>query len=301
MYVTAFVVATIVLPARVAHAQSLEPRSYANTPVGINFLLLGYGYTEGDVGFDASSPVTDTKVNVHAGLLAYARSLDVWGLSGKVLAVLPFAEASGSAKVAGQGRDRQVFGLADPLLRISVNFLGAPALSMEEFPTYRQDIIVGASLQMTAPLGQYDSTKLLNVGTNRWSFKPELGVSKAWGPITLELIPAITFFTKNDDFLDGKTLEKDPIYSVQGHLIYEFFPALWAALDATYYAGGRTTVDGEKSGEHPENVRLGVTAALSMSRHQSIKLYGSTGAYNRTANDFWAVGIAWQYRWGGGL
>jgi len=295
--VTALVV---VVPGRSVHAQALEPRSYTNTPVGINFLLLGYGYTEGSVALDASVPIKDTKVDVHAGLLAYARSLDVWGLSGKFLAALPFAEASGSAKLAGQERDRQVFGLADPLLRFSVNFFGAPALSMEDFPTYRQDIIVGASLQVTAPLGQYDSTKLLNVGTNRWSFKPELGVSKAWGPVILEVIPAITFFTKNDDFFGGKTLEQDPIYSVQGHLIYEFIPGLWAALDATYYAGGRTTIDGEK-GQQPENVRLGLTAALSVSRHQSIKLYGSTGIYNRTDNDFWAVGIAWQYRWGGGL
>ncbi len=269
------VAATIVVPGRGVHGQALEPRSYANTPVGINFVLLGYGYTEGDVGF-------------------------VWGLSGKVLAVLPMAEATGSAKVKGQERDRQVFGLADPLLRVSVNVYGAPALSMEEFPTYRQDIIVGVSFQVTAPLGQYDSSKLLNVGTNRWSFKPELGVSKAWGPVILEMIPAITFFTNNDDFFGGKTLEQDPIYSVQGHLIYQFFPAFWAALDATYYAGGRTTIDGEK-GPHPENVRLGLTAALSLSRHQSIKLYGSTGVYNRTDNDFWAVGIAWQYRWGGGL
>jgi hypothetical protein len=298
----ALTAAMIVVPERSVHAQALEPRSYANTPVGINFLLLGYGYTDGDVAFDAAVPIKDAKVHVHAGLLAYARSLDVWGLSGKVLAVLPVAEATGSAKVKGQEHDRQIFGLADPLLRMSVNFLGAPAISMEEFPTYQQDIIVGASLQVTAPLGQYDSTKLLNVGTNRWSFKPELGVSKAWGPLILELIPAITFFTKNDDFFGGKTLEQDPIYSVQGHLIYEFFPALWASLNATYYAGGRTTIDGETStGPRPENVRLGITAALSLSRHQSIKFYGSTGVYNRTDNDFWAVGIAWQFRWGGGL
>ena len=147
----ALLAATMVVPGRGVHAQALEPRSYANTPVGINFLLLGYGYTEGDVGVDASIPIKDVKVNVHTGLLAYARSLDVWGLSGKVLAALPVAEASGSAKVKGQERDRQVFGLGDPLLRISVNFFGAPALSMENFPTYRQDIIVGAGLQVTAP------------------------------------------------------------------------------------------------------------------------------------------------------
>jgi hypothetical protein len=296
----ALVAATIAVPGRSVHAQALEPRSYANTPVGINFLLLGYGYTQGDVAFDASSPIKDAKVHAHAGLLAYARSLDVWGLSGKALVVLPVAEASGSAKVKGQERDRDVLGLGDPLLRLSVNFFGAPALSMAEFPTYRQDIIVGASLQVTAPLGQYDSDKLLNIGTNRWSFKPELGVSKAWGPVILELIPAITFFTDNDDFLDGKTLEQAPIYSVQGHLIYEFARAFWASFNATYYTGGRTTIDGEK-GEQPENVRLGLTAALSMSRHHSIKLNGSTGVYSRTDSNFWAVGIAWQYRWGGGI
>src|SRR5215475_15952948 len=118
----AILAVTILMPEAAAYGQALEPRSYANTPVGINFLLLGYGHTEGEVGFDASVPITDTKVRIDAGLVAYARSLDVFGLSGKFLAVLPFAEASGSAKVKGQGRDRDVFGLADPLLRVSVNF-----------------------------------------------------------------------------------------------------------------------------------------------------------------------------------
>jgi hypothetical protein len=290
----------IVVPEGSALGQALEPRSYANTPVGINFVLLGYGHTDGDVGFDESSPIKDTKVRVDAGVAAYARSLDLWGLSGKFLAVMPFAETSGSAKVAGQEFDRQVFGLADPLLRMSVNFFGAPALSMADFPSYQQDLIVGASLQVTVPLGQYNSSKLLNVGTNRWSVKPELGMSKAWGSLTVELIPGITFFTTNNDFFGGKTLEQDPIYSLQGHLIYEFSPAFWAALNTTYYTGGRTTVDGEK-GPQPENVRMGVTAALSINRYQSIKLYGSTGVYNRTDNSFWAIGVAWQYRWGGGL
>src|SRR4030095_12928316 len=129
----ALVAAMVLTSPRSAHAQALEPRSYTNTQVGINFLLLGYGHTEGDVGLDASTPVKDVRVRIDAGFLAYARSLDIWGLSGKVLAVLPVAEASGSAKVKGQGRDRNVFGLGDPLLRVSVNFFGAPALSLNEF------------------------------------------------------------------------------------------------------------------------------------------------------------------------
>jgi Putative MetA-pathway of phenol degradation len=293
-------VTALLAPASSVLAQSLEPRSYVNTPVGINFLLGVYGYTEGNIAFEASSPIKDAKVNVQSELFAYARSLDLWGLSGKFTAVLPVAEVSGSAKVAGEERRRRVNGLGDPIFRATVNFYGAPALSMKEFTTYRQDVIVGASLQVTPPLGQYDSTKLLNVGTNRWSIKPELGVSKDWGPVTLELIPGVTFFTDNNDFLGGQTFAQDPIYSVQGHLIYAFFPALWGALDATYYAGGRTTIDGEK-GEKRANARVGATLALSLSRNQSIKLYASNGVYSRTGDNFWATGVALQFRWGGGL
>jgi len=292
--------ATIVMPEGTVYGQALEPRSYANTPVGINFVLLGYGHTDGDVSFDESSPIMDAKLHVDAGLAAYARSLDLWGLSGKFLAVVPFAEASGRATVVGKEFERNVFGLADPLLRMSVNFFGAPAVSLADFPSYHQDLILGASLQVTVPLGQYNSSKLLNVGTNRWSVKPELGLSKAWGPLTLEVIPGITFFTTNHDFFGGKTLEQDPIYSVQGHLIYEVSPVFWTALNTTYYTGGRTTVNGEQ-GPEPANARIGMTFALSMTRYQSIKLYGSTGVYNHTDTNFWVIGIAWQYRWGGGL
>ena len=182
---TAIVVIAIVAPARSVYPQALEPRSYVNTPVGINFLLAGYGYTQGNVAFEASSPIKDAKVHVNSGVFAYARSLDLWGLSGKFALALPVAKVSGSAKVAGEERERIVSGLGDPIFRLSVNFYGAPAVSMNEFPAYQQDIIVGASLQVTPPLGQYDSTKLLNVGANRWSIKPELGVSKAWGPVIL--------------------------------------------------------------------------------------------------------------------
>jgi hypothetical protein len=297
---SAALLATILLFGRGGHAQSLEPRSYANAPVGVNFLLVGYGYTKGDVAVDEALPIEDAKFQVHTGFLGYARSLDVWGMSGKLGAVLPLADASGSAKVGGQARAREVFGLADATLRFSVDFIGAPALSTQEFANYRQNVILGTSVLVTAPLGQYDPSKLLNLGTHRWTFKWELGMAKAWGPVILELIPAMTFFTKNGDFLGGKTLVQAPMYSIQGHLIYSFSRALWAALNATYYAGGRTTIDGQE-GEQVGNVRLGLTAALSLSRQHSIKLHGSTGVYSIIGANFQAVGMAWQLRWGAGL
>src|SRR5208283_1129883 len=114
-----------------------------------------------------------------------------------------------------QPKTRDVSGIGDPVFRASVDFYGAPALSAKEFADYQQDLIVGASLQVTAPWSQYDDTRLINLGTNRWSFKTELGMSKLLGPWTLELAPAVTFYTVNHDFFNGHTLAQDPLYSVQ--------------------------------------------------------------------------------------
>ena len=156
---------------------------------------------------------------------------------------------------------------------------GAPALSLAEFSDYTPDLIVGASLAVTIPLGQYDADKLVNVGTNRWSVKPELGVSKTLGLFTLELAGSVTFYTDNNDFLGGRTLEKDPLYAVQAHGIYQTRWGVWAAVDVTYYIGGRSTIDGERA-ERP-NLRVGLTVAIPINRHNSLKLYGSTGAMAR--------------------
>ena len=177
---------------------------------------------------------------------------------------------------------------------------GAPALSLEDFRDYKPDVIVGTGIEVTPPLGQYDSDKLLNIGTNRWSFKPEVGVSKSWGPLTLELASGVRFYTDNNDFLDGKTLQVSPVYSVQGHLIYSITPGIWLGLDGLYYTGARGTIDGRK-GKLLENVRVGLTLALPINRYNSVKLYGSTNVYTKTGADFDVVGIAWQFRWGAGL
>jgi hypothetical protein len=283
------------------HAQDLEPRPYANTPVGVNFLIAGYSYSQGNVLADPSVPLTNGEVTVHSPVLAFARSLDLWGLAGKVDAALPYACASGSAAFAGMPGTRDMCGLADPRMRLSVNFYGAPALTLEELTHHQQDLFVGASLQVAAPLGQYDANKLLNIGTHRWFVKPELGISKALGPVTVELAAGVTFYTPNNDFLEGQEKQQEPIYSLQGHLVYAFESGIWAALDATYYRGGVTTIDGVGGDDLQENSRLGVTLALPVNRHNSVKLYGGTGVLTRTGSNVNTVGVAWQYRWGGGL
>ena len=284
-----------------AVAEDLEPRSYANTPVGINFLLMGYSDLHGNVTANPSIPLEDAKLNIQTVVFAYARSLDVWGRSGKFDIVVPEAKLTGSALLAGEPRKRDVTGLIDPRFRFSVNLYGAPAMSLAEFPSYQQDVIIGTSLAITAPLGQYDDSRLINLGNNRWSFKPELGVSKRVGQVTLELSGAGTFFTDNDQLLGDRVLSQDPIYQVQGHLIYAFENGIWASLDATWFEGGKSAVDGVSNHDYQENSRYGCTLTLPLNRNHSIKLNASNGGYTRTGSEFDAVGMIWQYRFGGGL
>jgi len=265
----------------------------------MNFLLMGYFYSDGDVATDPSAPLEDGKVTLHGAVAGYARSLDLWGKSSKVAVLLPFACADGSAKLAGQPGQRDVCGFADPRLRLSVNLYGAPALTLAEFHHYRQDLIIGVSLVGTAPAGQYDSDKLLNLGTNRWSLKTEIGASKAVGRFTLELAGAAAFYTDNDNYFGGQKRKQDPVYSVQGHLIYSFDHGAWGAIDGTWFQGGRTTTDGIKRDDEQKNMRIGATYARPVDRHNSIKLYDSTGLATRTGGDFDTLGVVWQYRWSG--
>ena len=292
---------SLVLLASGARAQEVEPRSYSNAPVGVNFLIAGFAYAEGGAAIDPSLPVTNPNLYTRSAILAYVRTLDLWGRSGKFDVIVPYGRISGSAQFQGQPQERDVSGLWDTRFRLSVNFYGAPALSLKEFQNYRQDTIVGASLQVSVPTGQYDSTKLVNNGTNRWSLKPELGVSKALGRWTTELAGGVTFYSDNDDFFNGKTREQDPIYSVQAGLIYNFPSGIWAAVNGSYLNGGRTTVDGVQGNDLQQNSRASVTLAFPVDRHNSVKVYASTGISIRTGGNYDLYSIAWQYRWGGGL
>jgi hypothetical protein len=292
---------TFLLAANIAHAQSIEPRAFSNAPVGVNFLIAGYAYTRGGLQFDSTVPITDAHLHSSNAVLAYVRTLDLWGKSGKFDVVLPYTWLSGTAEYVGQPVQRVVNGGTDPAFRVSVNLYGAPALTLNEFRDYQQDLIIGASLQVTAPWGQYDDSRLVNIGSNRWSFKPEVDVSKALGPWTLELTAAATLFTDNKDFFGGNTRSQNPLYSVQAHAIYNFRSGIWGSLDATYFAGGRSSLNGTLSSDLQQNWRAGGTLAFPVDIHNSVKLYASTGVSARTGNNYDLLGIVWQYRWGGGI
>ena len=230
---------------------------------GLNFLISGYVYAQGKLAFDPSTAIADATFRSDTGVVAYVRSFDVAGQSAKFDAIVPTSSFAAHGLVNGEPREREMSGLGDPRFRVSVNLFGAPALSAKDFASYHQDLIVGVSLQVSAPLGQYDSTKLLNLGDNRWSFRPELGISKAWGPWTVELAPSVTFFSDNTDFFGGKTFAQAPIYAVQGHVIYTLQSGIWMALDGLYFAGGSTTLNGIKNGNEQAILARGRDDCLS--------------------------------------
>ena len=296
------------------HAQDMEPRAFSNSPTGLSFLLAGYTYAKGSVLTDPSLPLDNAKFESHTEILAFATTLNVFGKSSKIDVVVPYSSLSGEADLtvssispAGQPavttvhRERFVYGFGDPTIRFSINFIGAPALTMKEFASYKQNLIVGASLRIGIPLGQYDDTKILNIGSNRWSFKPELGFSKAFGPCTIEVAPGVVFYTNNGDYVYGHTRAQAPLFSLQGNVSYSFAPSCWLAVNATYFNGARSTVDNVPNDDNLEGVRVGVTLALPVNRHNSIKLYANTGWNSYGDHVFDSLGVVWQYRWGGGF
>ncbi len=283
------------------YAQDLEPRAYTNIPRGLNFVVAGYTYMHGGVVFDPAVPLDNANIKINGSVLAYARSLNIGGLSGKFDMILPYAWVSGTAEFQGEPVSRDVSGLADMRLRMSVNFIGAPSLLLSGFKDYKQNLVIGGSLQIYVPTGQYDPEKLVNIGTHRFTIKPELGISKSLGHLMLEFTGGAAFYTVNHDFYNGKTRSQAPIGSLQGHVNYNFPHGIWAAADGTYYWGGRSTTDGVEGNDLQENSRLGLTFSLPVSMHHSLRFNFSTGVSTRTGSDFTSYGVTWQYRWGKGL
>jgi hypothetical protein len=282
-----------------AQAQDLEPRLYTNVPLGMNFLGAGYGYSEGNVLFDPAVALENAEIEIDGPALGYGRSIRLGPFSGKVDGAIAHVCLDGSADFEGERVTRNVCGWTDARARVTVNFVGAPALTRQEFEGYRQDWVFGASLQLSVPVGDYDPARLVNIGTNRESAKLEVGVSKTLERWLLEISLADTFYEDNTNFYGGRVREQESIGSVQGHAVYRFSSGIWLAIDATRYRGGQTTTDGVTSSDVQSNTRLGITASLPINAKQSVKIAASTGVSTRTGTDFDTLAALWQYAWGG--
>ena len=270
-------------------AQEIEARAYSNAPIGINFVTGGIAQVKSGTYKLTTEAISLTHI------------FDVAGQSGRISLVLPYSELSGTGTLGGQAINASAEGLSDPMIKASVNLYGAPALSVSEFKNYQQDLIIGASLAASIPWGKYNSDQMINVGGNRTVIQPGIGASQAVGPWRLELAGMASIYTSNASYLGNNTLSQNPVYSSETHVIYYFPNTAWISADATYFFGGQTYVNGTPVNGSQENWRFGTTLSYPVDKHHSIRLTGSTGVYSRTDTSYNAIGISWQYRWGGGL
>ena len=280
-----------------ATAQDLDPRRYTNIPVGQNFLALAFVYSEGDVNFSSSIPLSDAKIRIDGPALAYLRTFAIAGKSASVDVLLPYACVAGSAVLDGERATRDVCGLGDTALRVSYNFFGAPAAELREFVRQKKTTVIGASVQIGAPTGQYDADKLLNIGANRWYIKPEIGMNVPWNKWSFELSAGVRLFTDNSEFIGDVNVAQDPLYNIQSHVIYDLSPRQWVSLDGNYFFGGDTTVDGVPSESRQNNSRLGLTWTLALNSKHLLKFLAHTGVIGRISNDSDTFTVAWSYRW----
>jgi len=286
-----------VLWSALALAQEMEPRTYSAVPIGTNFIVADYARSSGDILFDPSLPVTDLQAKINTYAVGYSHSFGILGHVASIAASVPYANASLTGNVEGAPGQAYRSGMGDTRFRFAMNLLGGPALTPEEFAQRSPATILGASVSVIAPTGQYVPSRLINVGSNRWSFKPELGLSQPIGNWFVEGAAGVWLFTDNTDFFGGRQRSQNPLPVFQWHGGYNWRPGLWLAADVTYFTGGRTSVSGIEDQDLQRSVRYGVTMSVPLAMRWSAKLAWSRGLLTRVGGDFQVFSVALQYRW----
>jgi hypothetical protein len=286
-------------------AQDLAPRAYVITPVHSNAIILTYSFYDGSILFAGTAPITGATGTYDVPIFSYYHSFSFFGRSANITASLPYAVGNFQGTVLGAEGKIYRSGLLDSSFRFSVNLKGGPAMPVQKFMKWQEKILLGVSLKVVAPTGQYDPTKLINWGANRWAFKPEFGYSERWGHWVLDGYAGVWFFTTNPEFFSHnaffpgtQTQSENPVGAFEGHLSYDVKPRLWFSLDGNYWFGGKISLNGV---ENPltleKNSRIGATASIPVSKHQSLKFSYNNGAYIRYGGNYQSVSVAWQYSW----
>ena len=280
-----------------ACGQELEPFAYAQNPVGANFLIAAYGETWGDILFDPSSPLSDVDAAWHNIALGFGHTFGLFGRTANFAVVAPYAWGDARGTLEGERGEITRRGIADPRFRVGINLFGSPALDLQEFSITPPRTTLGATFIVAPPMGQYFEDKLINIGSNRWSFKSEIGVSHPINNWRFDFAAGVWWFSDNDEFLVDNLKKQDSVATFQAHVIYSFRRQFWLALDANWYRGGSTTVNGVGDGNLQSNSRIGITGSYPIGKKQSVKLAFSQGATTRIDGDFKAFALAWQYTW----
>ena len=281
---------------RSSAAQELEPGAYWPLPKGLNIATVVNSLNWGDVTFEPTAPIDEATSKINTTALSFTRAFGLAGRSANIGVLVPVVGGHIDGLYLGQPAEAGRFGLADPRVRVATNLYGAPSMTPQNIASYQLRTIVGASLTTVVPLGEYDSSKLINIGLHRWSFKPEIGVARGLGRWVVEAMAGVWLFTDNPDFL-GQRRAQDPIVATQLHLTYRFSRSMWLAANANYFRGGRTTIGGNRSIDFQRNSRIGATFSKAIDRHQAIRVALSAGAYTTVGNSFTQIAVGYNYAW----
>ena len=293
---TTLVVLVLLSPGN-AGAQDLDPRRYINLPVSQNFLRVALGYSDGEVNVSPGIPVEGANLTVTGFSLGYLRSMNLGGKVASFDVHIPRLCATGSGVLDGEQLSRDTCGAGDANVRLTYNFFGAPALELSEFAKRKKEVVVGASIQVSVPTGQYDPEHLVNIGANRWVLRPEIGMSIPWRNWSLDVAAGVRFFSDNDEYLVDQTFSQDPLYNLQAHLIYDLSNGHWISLDTNYFFGGETYRDDQPAAIRQENSRLGVNWYILVNSKLGVRLTANTGVVTRVGNDSNTFSLAALYRW----
>jgi Putative MetA-pathway of phenol degradation len=287
---------------QVAIAQTLAPRAYVITPTGANAITLSWSFFKGGADFNGTIPITGATGIYHVATLSYYHSFSLFGRSANVTGLLPYGVGTFQGSVLGPQQQIYRSGLLDLALRFSMNLKGGPTMTAQEFSKWKQNTLLGGSLIVVAPTGQYNPMHLVNWGINRWAFKPEIGYSQRWGRWMLDGYAGVWFYTTNGSFYSiprPQPQTERPIGSFEGHLSFDLSSQrCWVSLDGNFWFGGTTSLNGlPNPATRQTSSRIGGSAAIPMSEHQTIKFSYSNGAYVRFGGNYQSVTVAWQYSW----
>lgn len=290
------VVSLLIGASSAAFAQELEPKAYSASPVGATFLVAVASRSSGSIVFDPTLPIEDASADINGVAIGAGTTFGAFGKLALVSAVIPYAWGEANGLVGGTDRTAERSGLADTRYKVSINLRGNDAMRLAEFAKTPRRTIIGASVTAAAPTGQYDGAKLINIGNNRWAFKPELGVAVPRGRWDVDAYVGLWLFTCNSNFYPGgRARTQDPVMATQGHVSYTFKPRLWAAIDGTWYSGGGASVDGGAPIGKVNNARMGATLSFPAARRQSLKISYSSGVTVRSGTNFHTFAVGWQF------
>lgn len=268
------------------------------TPVEFNVVTLSDSFSTGSVFTNPSLFIENTRAHFQTAVISFYHSFDLLGRSSNFTVYVPYVIGNVRATVLDQDVNAYRSGAGDSRIRFAVNLKGGPAMRVKEFSSWHEKALIGVSLTTILPTGQYDAGRLVNIGNNRFAFKPEIGLTHRWNRWALDTYAGAWFFAANYSWFPGASKRtQQPVAVAEAHLTYYVRPRFWASLDGNFWAGGRSSVNGQLNADFERDSRAGFTVAIPINERQSIKASYARGAYVTIGGAYTTVSFGWQYGW----